>query len=823
MSIGRKISVIMVCIIFVSVLVTVGISTYLANNSIRTESLAKWQSEIARQALYMNEWIEGHMAAVNAVANAIKFTDIVDLSQEPSRVKLMDILTSTLVTNTAYEDVYIGFPDDTAIFGSGFPIETIYYRWRATERGWYQLAMTDPGIPHVTKPYVDSNTGELCISVVRAVVRNGRVIGVAAIDILLPFLNEQTHAATLHHDGVSMLLYSDGDILIHGDPSFAPDAEGNFKNMRTIANGGYADVWAQIERADGVYRHRSPGRGYSYFASGTMHSVDWHMVTVLPEGVIGEVMMESFTAIMILIIPISIAILLIAAIVVLYSVKTTVMTPIKKLTKASVAISIGDIEIEGLDADKTPTNNEVILLERAFSDMLECFKQQAYILARVAEGDYTSKMSVRSDEDVINLSINMMVEETLRVLHKVATAGVQVANGSKQISDGSQMLAQGSISQADTVKRLSASMSEIAGKIKDNTERTGKAAILANTIKQNAEKGSNQMSEMMQAVNEINQSSHNISKVIEIINGIAESAENQLTVSMSEIAEKTKENANKADTAAALAENIKQSAEKGSLQMSEMMKAVEDINQSSQDINKVIKMIEDISFQTNLLALNASVEAARAGEHGRGFAVVADEVRSLAAKSADAAKDTTSMISNSMEKARLGSRIANETASSLNEIVNGIKESTKLINEVSISSNEQYRTIEKINANEVRSLVTSSVQAAQDTGEMVSTSIEKAELGSRIAAETSQSLTAIVSGINESTHIYNQIAASSDEQYRAIEAINIDVGHVAEIVQNTAATAKESAAASLNMSNQSSVLEELIAQFQLNERIKKDK
>jgi methyl-accepting chemotaxis protein len=104
---------------------------------------------------------------------------------------------------------------------------------------------------------------------------------------------------------------------------------------------------------------------------------------------------------------------------------------------------------------------------------------------------------------------------------------------------------------------------------------------------------------------------------------------------------------------------------------------------------------------------------------------------------------------------------------------------------------------------------------------MVSNSIEKAELGSRIAAETSESLNAIVSGISESTQIYNEIAASSNEQYRAIEVINVDVGQVAEIVQKNALTAQESAASSLDMSTQSAVLEELIAQFQLVERTKK--
>jgi len=171
----------------------------------------------------------------------------------------------------------------------------------------------------------------------------------------------------------------------------------------------------------------------------------------------------------------------------------------------------------------------------------------------------------------------------------------------------------------------------------------------------------------------------------------------ELSGSISDVAKKTKDNAERAGRSATLAGMIKQNAERGSAQMDEMMAAVKEINQSSQSINNVIKVINDIAFQTNLLALNASVEAARVGEHGKGFAVVADEVRNLATRSAEAAMNSDAMIQDSMAKAELGVRIASDTAASLAEIMSGINDSHQIANEIAKSSEEQSLSIQFVN------------------------------------------------------------------------------------------------------------------------------
>ena len=118
-------------------------------------------------------------------------------------------------------------------------------------------------------------------------------------------------------------------------------------------------------------------------------------------------------------------------------------------------------------------------------------------------------------------------------------------------------------------------------------------------------------------------------------------------------------------------------------------------------------------------------------------------------------------------------------------------------------------------AEEVRNLAAKSAAAAKDTGGLIENSIEKANLGVRIAGETAESLAEIVSGINESTLLVGEIARSSEEQSMGINQINIGIDQVAQVVQQNSATAQESAASSEEMSSQSLVLQDLISQFKL--------
>ena len=204
----------------------------------------------------------------------------------------------------------------------------------------------------------------------------------------------------------------------------------------------------------------------------------------------------------------------------------------------------------------------------------------------------------------------------------------------------------------------------------------------------------------------------------------------ETTSSMEEMGSMTRANAENAGQADGLMHEASSVIEEATKSMNEMARSMEQIAQSGNEISKIVKSIDEISFQTNLLALNAAVEAARAGEAGAGFAVVADEVRALAMRAAEAAKNTQSLVEDTVNRITQGSQLVEQTQAGFEGITNSAQKVAGLVGEIAASSQEQAQGIDQVNK--------AMVQMDQVTQQVAASAEESASASEELNAQAVQ-------------------------------------------------------------------------------------
>ncbi len=284
----------------------------------------------------------------------------------------------------------------------------------------------------------------------------------------------------------------------------------------------------------------------------------------------------------------------------------------------------------------------------------------------------------------------------------------------------------------------------------------GDFAILKNVIEETVLNLNNTMENISIAAEQVSTGSDQVSSGAQALaSGSTEQAASieELSASVTKIAEQASENSENVKRATEYVEQAAHGVNAGNEQMQQLTEAMEDIGAASDKITNITKVIEDIAFQTNILALNAAIEAARAGTAGKGFAVVADEVRNLAAKSAEAAKQTTELIQTSVATVRKGSQITEHTAQILQDV--GVKEAkvTESIDKIEKASIEQADAIEQI------------MQGLSQISDVVQTNAATAEENSATSEEMSAQAAALSEEVGKfklnSNNKYENIAVMS--------------------------------------------------------------
>ncbi len=276
--------------------------------------------------------------------------------------------------------------------------------------------------------------------------------------------------------------------------------------------------------------------------------------------------------------------------------------------------------------------------------------------------------------------------------------------------------------------------------------QTEQAESLAEQVKQRmdearaiSEKQAETVDHVADIAKNLETSSHTM---LDIAGQISASAEEQSTAvsgiheSIASFLQDSKESFEVAENTSNVAvESVKMLDENG-VTIQQMVDAMEEIHNTSMRINGIIKTIDDIAFQTNILALNAAVEAARAGAAGKGFAVVADEVRNLATKSAEAAKSTEGLISESVQAVERGTQLARNVAEQMEGVVECTKRSEEQARKMTELIGNQQTAIAEIEnrVHVVSDVISNNSQAALESARIARTVADEVERMNRIVA-----------------------------------------------------------------------------------------
>ncbi|MDL2253453.1 methyl-accepting chemotaxis protein [Ruminococcaceae bacterium OttesenSCG-928-I18] len=289
----------------------------------------------------------------------------------------------------------------------------------------------------------------------------------------------------------------------------------NEEGQRAVGTQAAPEVAAQVLGGQ-VYTGTAQVVGESYFVSYTPITSGSEVVGMLFVGLPTSAQMQAMQG-FVLISAIAAVIMLALLVVIVLRIVSKISRSIGQMVHAADSLAVGDLDVN-LDIR---TNDETRQLADAFGRMVQSNREQAEVLRLIAEGDYSMQVPVRSENDLMSLSLNNMLDSTNQMLQEIRTASDQVASGSAQIADGASALATGSTQQAATVQEFSATLAELqqqAEQSSEMAETTKRETSQAGVLMQQSLAHMEQVTSAMQS---IEASSEDIAKVIKVIDDIA--------------------------------------------------------------------------------------------------------------------------------------------------------------------------------------------------------------------------------------------------------------------------------------------------------------
>jgi methyl-accepting chemotaxis protein len=384
--------------------------------------------------------------------------------------------------------------------------------------------------------------------------------------------------------------------------------------------------------------------------------------------------------------------------------------PLKAIANIAEKVAVGDLTER---VEVTGRGDEVGTLYKSFHALIEYIRGLSGAIEGLSRNDLSVNIEPKSSHDMLSLNIQRTIQ-TLRDLAEETKNMNQFALDGNLSERGDASKFQGVY--ADVVNGMNTTFEAVVAPFNETAAALEKLAAHDLTVRvtgnykgdfERIKKAMNTaVQNLAQALSQVTTASQQVTTVSGQISGSSQALSSSATAqassleevssSLQEMSSMTKQNASNAKEARSLSDNARSTAGKGVDSMNRLSDAINRIKASSDSTAKIVKTIDEIAFQTNLLALNAAVEAARAGDAGKGFAVVAEEVRNLAMRSAEAAKNTSNLIEESVKNAEGGVSINQEVLVNLKDINEQVNKVSEVMAEIASASDQQSQGIDQI-------------------------------------------------------------------------------------------------------------------------------
>lgn len=400
----------------------------------------------------------------------------------------------------------------------------------------------------------------------------------------------------------------------------------------------------------------------------------------------------------------------IGGLVVAWRIYRSITEPLAALTTFADRLAEGDCTAHPQDDG---ARDEVAELAAAMSRMARADADLAAVAHALAAGDVSRHVEVRGAQDVLGQAMASLrgtlvsLEQETGRLSDAAQEGRLAERADTQRFDGAfRTLLQGLNS---TLEHLLAPVAEARGTLQRLADRDlsarmsnswlGDHAVLANALNSAATALDHTLAEVASASAQVNSAATQIAdggQTLARTSSEQAASIEEVSSGLQELGTLTRRNTDHTSEARQLAEGARQRSSEGVAGMERLSEAMQRIKASSDSTARIVKTIDDIAFQTNLLALNAAVEAARAGDAGRGFAVVAEEVRALALRSAEAARQTSTLIAQAVVSTDQGVQLNQEVLALLGDIDVQVSRVSTVMANVAAGSQQQADGLDAI-------------------------------------------------------------------------------------------------------------------------------